>query len=106
MSRLDALDNVAEVQKAIETDLMGRPLDFKGDIDADPIGALMAYVHANLDQVGVNLGLGNVKSIQLSGPDFNTVSYQAGESLIDVFLGPQQSAAQVGLKIRDAIGGT
>lgn len=104
MPLLDALDKLNEVQKAVETDLNGKPVDFKGEIDAEPVGALIAYVQAHIDQAGVQLGLGNVLSLQVSGPDVNIMVYSVGESLIGVFLGPQQSATQLGGKVRSALG--
>lgn len=105
MPMIDALDNLPEIQKAVEADLYGQLIEMKGDLDGEPIGALVSYMNAHLDVAGVNLGLGHTRSMQANGQEVGLLSFVYGETIVSVFLGPNQSPQQIRARVYETLGG-
>jgi predicted regulator of Ras-like GTPase activity (Roadblock/LC7/MglB family) len=95
MSDLAVIAKLAGVKSAVLGNLEGAYLDAVRETDGETIAAEMAFVSSTMMEAGEQLGLGQLSTISLAGPQRASVVVVRGQHVITALVEPAKSLGAV-----------
>jgi predicted regulator of Ras-like GTPase activity (Roadblock/LC7/MglB family) len=103
MQNFQLVASCPEVIAAVVSDAQGALLQSSGEIDAESIGAVLSYSAGALSNAGVELGLGDLSRVIVSGPTKACVISLRRQEILGVYIDASRPIAAFEKKMDDLL---